>query len=121
MTADIELKDPAAMNWHFDRRIPLALIVTIVAMLAGQTIGIVWWASSVNQRVEASFQKGLELDAADQAMALQIKEVQSANNDVNLRLVRFEVLLEGQTEQLREQRVLLTQIRDSVGQNRSPP
>jgi hypothetical protein len=34
-------------HWHLDRRVPIALIVTI----AVQTAGIVWWASDVNARV----------------------------------------------------------------------
>jgi len=34
-------------HWHLDRRVPLALILTIVI----QTVGIVWWASSLTERV----------------------------------------------------------------------
>lgn len=34
-------------QWHLDRRVPLALILTIVI----QTVGIVWWASSLTERV----------------------------------------------------------------------
>ena len=34
-------------SWHLDRRVPLALILTI----AIQTVGIVWWASSLTERV----------------------------------------------------------------------
>jgi hypothetical protein len=34
-------------GWHLDRRVPLAIIVT----LAMQTVGAVWWAASLNQRV----------------------------------------------------------------------
>jgi hypothetical protein len=34
-------------HWTVDRRVPLALIVTIVL----QTGGLVWWASSLSERV----------------------------------------------------------------------
>ena len=37
-------KDPAAGAWHVDRRVPIALIVTILI----QTGAAIWWASSVN-------------------------------------------------------------------------
>lgn len=42
------MEDPAARSWHFDRRIPIALIATI----AIQTGTIVWWAAGINARVE---------------------------------------------------------------------
>jgi hypothetical protein len=97
-------KDPAEASWHFDRRIPIALIVTI----AVQTFGIVWWASWANSQIVAG-------QAVDTALTERLKDVEGATNDVNVRLARFEVLLEGATDQLKEQRSLLTQIRDSVG------
>lgn len=34
-------------RWHLDKRVPIALIITI----AVQTAGIVWWASSLSERV----------------------------------------------------------------------
>jgi hypothetical protein len=36
-------------HWSVDRKVPIALIL---AML-GQTGGLVWWASGINQRVSA--------------------------------------------------------------------
>lgn len=97
-------KDPAEASWHFDRRIPIALIVTIVI----QTGAAIWWASSVNSYIEGD-RKG-ETDTLD-----RVKALESDNDGLDRRLVRFEVLLEGQTDQLKEQRTILTQIRDSVG------
>lgn len=35
-------------HWHLDRRVPIALIMTIVI----QTAGMVWWASNLSTRVE---------------------------------------------------------------------
>jgi len=34
-------------HWHLNRRVPIALIITIIM----QTIGIVWWATSLSARV----------------------------------------------------------------------
>jgi hypothetical protein len=34
-------------RWHLDKRVPIALIFTIVM----QTAGLVWWASSLTERV----------------------------------------------------------------------
>ena len=34
-------------DWHLDKKVPLALMVAIVA----QTVGAVWWAASLSQRV----------------------------------------------------------------------
>lgn len=34
--------------WHLDRRVPVALILTILA----QTAGIIWWASGISADVE---------------------------------------------------------------------
>lgn len=35
-------------NWHLDKRVPVALIIT----LAIQTGGFIWWASALNERVK---------------------------------------------------------------------
>lgn len=35
--------------WHLDKRVPIALIVTLFL----QTASIVWWASSLSERVTA--------------------------------------------------------------------
>jgi len=39
--------DPAASSWHLDRRVPIALIATILL----QTVAVVWWASDLSARV----------------------------------------------------------------------
>lgn len=44
-----EMREGVALShWAIDRRIPLALILTISV----QTCGIVWWASGLSSRVE---------------------------------------------------------------------
>lgn len=97
-------KDPAEASWHFDRRIPIALIATILI----QTGTAVWWASSVNSFIADTKENELEI-------VKRVEAVESAGTEADRRLVRFEVLLEGVTDQLKEQRQILTQIRDIVG------
>jgi len=36
-------------RWHLDRRVPIALVVLIIA----QTAGAIWWASAVNGSILA--------------------------------------------------------------------
>lgn len=47
-------------HWTVDRRVPLALIL---AML-GQTGGLVWWASGINQRVSVLEERDRTVTAA---------------------------------------------------------
>jgi hypothetical protein len=35
-------------QWHLDKRVPIALILTIV----GQTFTAIWWLASLSQRVD---------------------------------------------------------------------
>lgn len=97
-------KDPAEASWHFDRRIPVALL----GSLAVQTALIIWWAAGVSSFMTTTTIKEAELTK-------RVEAVEGASDDVDRRLVRFEVLLEGQTEQIRELRAILTEIRDTVG------
>ena len=42
---------PDDNKWHLDRRVPLALIVTIVLAILGQTAAGIWFISDLNRRV----------------------------------------------------------------------
>jgi cell division protein FtsB len=35
-------------QWHLDKRVPVALIITLL----GQMVVAIWWAASINTRVE---------------------------------------------------------------------
>lgn len=48
-------------EWHLDKKVPVALIVT----LSLQTAAIVWWAASISARVDVLEQRSLA--AAPQA------------------------------------------------------
>ena len=94
MTA--EQKDPAAASWHFDKRIPIALIVTIIL----QTGAAIWWASAVNSYIDND-------KATTVVLAERLAAVERDGSSVGNRITRLEVLLEGQSE-------LLKEIRDSL-------
>jgi hypothetical protein len=45
--------DNSDRQWHWDRKIPVALIVTLVLTFGGQTCAGVWWASKADSRIDA--------------------------------------------------------------------
>lgn len=43
--------DPASVGgWHLDKRVPVAIIVTIML----QTMGVIWWAASTQAQTNAN-------------------------------------------------------------------
>lgn len=78
--------DPQTESWHFDRRIPIALILTLLA----QGFVGVWWLSSVEFRV-TEHQKQLE--------SIE-RELDADNKDgmaVESRVIRIEEKIVSQT------------------------
>jgi type II secretory pathway component PulL len=67
-------------SWHWDKRVPIALIATLFFSFAGQSVMAVWWASKMDARVEA-----LEKHQEKQALIL---------TPATDRLTRVEVKLE---------------------------
>jgi hypothetical protein len=63
-----------AMNgdnkWHLDKRVPIALIVTMML----QTGGIIWWAASASERLSA-LEKKVDSTApqADRLTRVEVK------------------------------------------------
>lgn len=45
-------------GWHLDRRVPLAIIATIVL----QTMGIVWWAAKLEGRVDITTENVVRIE-----------------------------------------------------------
>lgn len=67
-------------HWHLDKKVPLALIVTIVV----QTCAIVWWASQASARLD-------QLERRVEASAPQAE-----------RIIRVETKIEAMFESLSE-------------------
>lgn len=51
-------------RWHLDKRVPLALILTLLI----QTAGALWWAANINARV-------IQLEIQASASAPQIERI----------------------------------------------
>lgn len=62
--------DPAAKSWHLDRRVPIALILMLIA----QTFTIAWWASSTDSRITV-LEKRMDATApqADRLTRVEVK------------------------------------------------
>lgn len=83
-------------HWNIDRRIPMALVITLVI----QTGGMVWWASSLNSQVEYNNRVN-----ESQAQSIQELTITATSNDrVNVRLIeQIEGLREATNELKRAQ------------------
>lgn len=60
--------------WHLDRRVPIAMIMTIAA----QTVGAIWWAATMNSAVNSNHASVVRLDSQVEAMRTntQVQAVQ---------------------------------------------
>ena len=85
--------DPSTASWHWDKRVPIALIVTVGIMVMTQTAGAMWWASAVSQRLAAL--ETLNSTTADQAGRLIHVEV--LVDTMNKALDRVEAKLDNVT------------------------
>jgi hypothetical protein len=64
------MSDESEKHWHLDKRVPLALIITIMM----QTGGALWWASSLSERV-SSLEREFTMRApqADRLTRVEVK------------------------------------------------
>ena len=76
--------------WHLDKRVPIALIVTIIV----QTGGMIWWASGLTHRVD---QHGRDITALHQDGRGYINEAARVRET----LARLEERLAAQNDLLR--------------------
>jgi H+/gluconate symporter-like permease len=84
-------QDPDTSSWHLDKRIPVALIITI---MTGYTGGVIW-VSNLSNRI----------DLQDQTLSRIENEVEkrsTAASDASNRIIRIEEKLANQTEILQE-------------------
>ena len=65
-------------KWHLDRRVPLALIVTIMI----QTFGAIWWAASVSSRIDVAENKIQSIEKMYQLTTGQV----ASNKDLSSRI-----------------------------------
>lgn len=97
--------------WHFDKKVPLALIATLIV----QTITVVWWASGIHHRVAT-------VEAMQLVLASRTTTIEAASRTEVAALraelqARNERTLEGQrglSEQIIEQRADVKAIRTTL-------
>jgi hypothetical protein len=76
-----------AEAWHLDKRVPIALIVTLVL----QTGGMVWWAASLQATVSQQGQAIAALRSGEAARAIEERRISEA-------LARLDERMRAQTE-----------------------
>jgi hypothetical protein len=81
------MTEPTQAEWHLDKRVPISLI----AALAVQTAGIVWWASSLSARVDQAHEAIASLRTSEAARAVEDRRISEA-------LARLDERLRAQTE-----------------------
>lgn len=79
-------------HWTVDKRVPLALIVTLVV----QTAGIVWWASSMASTVASQGARIVAVENTRSGERLAVLE--STIGDVRAQLNRIEAKLDRYAE-----------------------
>jgi hypothetical protein len=86
--------DQSDASWHWDKKVPIALIATLFLTFAGQGLWASWWASKMESRIE--FLEKAHATAGPQ----------SANQGE--RLTRVEEKLEGVKAGITDIKTLLT-------------
>lgn len=97
--------------WHFDKKVPIALIVTIVV----QTVAVVWWASGIHHRVATV--EAMQLVLASRTTSIEAAsrtEVSALRAELQSRNERTLAGQRGLAEQIIEQRGDVKAIRASL-------
>jgi hypothetical protein len=72
--------------WHIEKKIPIGLIITVVA----QTVGIVWFAATLTSRVSDLERVRIVYDNRIKEVDGRIDKAIEAQTKIDLRLVRVE-------------------------------
>jgi hypothetical protein len=81
---------PTTEPWHLDKRVPIALILTLLA----QTVGIVWWAASLSGQVQDHGRRIGVMEAQDMRAEGEARRI----NEI---LARLDERMQAQTQILR--------------------
>jgi hypothetical protein len=74
--------DNTSLEWHLDKRVPIALIVTIALQFAG----IVWWGAQISARVD-TLERAIVVQNEDHD---RLVRVESTVSSIDQRLERIE-------------------------------
>jgi hypothetical protein len=91
MMSEEQIPDPASMRWHIDRRVPVALIGTMLL----QIVMGVYWLANIEFRVDTHAEDLVRIEAA-------LSEGDRDSQGLDNRLTRLEEKLSSQTEILQE-------------------
>lgn len=97
------MAEPTPEPWHLDKRVPIALILT----LAVQTGGMVWWAASISARVDNHTEQIGLLRGRDTERTTEERRIAEA-------IARFDERLRAQTE-------ILQRLDRAMTPSRNPP
>lgn len=84
--------------WHLDKRVPVVLISTIVV----QTIGIVWWAATLDHQVEQHERRLVQLESADARLDTEARRLSELLVRVDERLAAQNQILQRLEQSLRQ-------------------
>ena len=93
-------------HWHLDKRVPISLIATMLA----QTVAIVWWASSIDNRVTQLENVTLDQRSKDAASSSQLQQL---NNNMTRLDTSFSYMIDSQQEMKDDIRTLLDESRSN--------
>lgn len=75
--------DKSDTSWHVDRKVPVALILTFIVAIGGQSITAVIWASKIDSRIEQLERQSIaSAPQADRLTRLEVN-VEVIKNSLN--------------------------------------
>ena len=87
--------DPAAVGWHLDRRIPVAIIFSFLSVIVVQSATALWWASDVEHSVKNNSVAIVELKQKQ-------RENDQDNRQVREQMIRLEGAINATNDLLKE-------------------
>lgn len=60
---------PKDNHWSFDKRIPVAVILSVLVGMMGNTAGVVWWAATSSSRLDRLEEFMTEMRSSDARIA----------------------------------------------------
>ena len=80
------MRDQQPSGWHLDKRVPAALILTVMI----QFVGFVWWAASINERV-TSLERSI---AGSNRIVERVTRVETQMEGINRQLEKIDAKLD---------------------------
>ena len=95
-------------HWSVDKKIPLALVITLLI----QTGGVVWWSSQLNSRVTVVEERNLKLE-------IEIGKLKDGSFEVRERFARAETTMQAFVETTRRIEAKLDRLIDDKQPSRT--